>query len=179
MFLNTPNPPPGELVLRRVSPVARAEVQGGYPSAHSAFGPHHPQSRGRQWRPGDRVNGGSTPCLRWSAAPNACVARWRTVPTSKPPHAKEPPGGQGAHVHPPGWTAALGWTPPHFVRGPPGTTAVREMGLKKQPPLGPEGPRNGRRIRQRASGRAVPSPGALRRTTLKKKMCTEIGKDFC
>ena len=80
---------------------------------------------------------------------------------------RSPRGDRDASARPPGWTAVLERTLPHFVKGPLGTTAVREMG-HQEPPLSPEGPREGRMIWQNASGRAVPSPGALRHITLKK-----------
>ena len=110
--------------------------------------------------------GGAPPL---SVGPRLLTHVWQggAVP-SKPPHTLEPPGGQGAHVHPPGWTAVLERTLPHFVKGPPGTRLSAKW-VRKEPPFSPEGPKRGRMIRRRASGRAVPSPGALRRTTLKRK----------
>ena len=73
-------------------------------------------------------------------------------------------------MHPPGWTTALEWTLPHVVKGPPGTTVVREMGPKRiPPPSAPKGREGGRMTLRRTTGRAVPSPEAPRRATLKQE----------
>ena len=93
-----------------------------------------------------------------------CVERWRTVPTSNPPHSARPLGRQGAHVHLPRWPWVLGRLAP----------CGRSNGWVQN-----RNPNRPRMTLQCATGRAVPSPEAHYRATLKKKMCViKFGKDF-
>ena len=71
-----------------------------------------------------------------------CVERWRTVPTSNPPHSAQPLGGTGSCPRfPRGGSLCLGGSQPHRACEPYASTqGARETGSVDYRPPSPEGP---------------------------------------